>query len=152
MSAVDAGTPEKMAVSAVVRSSDTGRVVLVRRKNPPRAGQWSLPGGSVEPGETPAAALKRELYEELGLDLPGPSTGAPGHKVTTVRVAAGPHAYLIDVFLVELAHEAVLTPATDAAEATWTDASTRRALGLAEDTAQIVDSVCAQPVSRSPRD
>jgi ADP-ribose pyrophosphatase YjhB (NUDIX family) len=147
MTFVDARKPEKMAVSAVVRSVDTGRVVLVRRKNPPRAGQWSLPGGSVEPAETPEKALARELREELGIDPP-----EARHKVTTVRVAAGPHDYLIDVFLVELTHEIALTPGTDATEARWTDASTRRALGLAEDTARIVDSVCAQPVSRSPRD
>jgi hypothetical protein len=63
--------------------------------------------------------------------------------VTTVRVAAGHHDYLIDVYLVELAHEVALTAGTDAAEARWTDASTRRALGLPEDTARIVDSVCA---------
>jgi ADP-ribose pyrophosphatase YjhB (NUDIX family) len=131
-------TPEKRAVSAVLRARDTGRVALVRRKNPPRAGEWSLPGGSVEREETPAEAIVRELSEELGI-----AVGPPWNKVATVRVAAEHHDYLIDVFLVEVAREIALAPATDAAEATWADATARRALGLAEDTAELIDAAVA---------
>ena len=42
-------------------------VLLIRRTNPPRAGEWSLPGGRIEPGETEAAAALRELQEETGV-------------------------------------------------------------------------------------
>lgn len=42
-------------------------VLLIRRANPPRAGEWSLPGGRIEPGETEAAAALRELMEETGV-------------------------------------------------------------------------------------
>jgi len=45
----------------------TNRVVLVRRGNPPRQGEWSLPGGVVELGETLRAAAEREALEETGL-------------------------------------------------------------------------------------
>jgi 8-oxo-dGTP diphosphatase len=43
-------------------------VLLIRRGRPPRAGEWSLPGGRVEWGETARAAALRELYEETGVE------------------------------------------------------------------------------------
>lgn len=44
-----------------------GDVLLIRRANPPRAGEWSLPGGRIEPGETERQAALRELSEETGV-------------------------------------------------------------------------------------
>jgi ADP-ribose pyrophosphatase YjhB (NUDIX family) len=55
-----------IGVGAVVVLQD-GRVVLVRRRQPPRAGEWSLPGGAVELGETLTEAVAREVLEETGL-------------------------------------------------------------------------------------
>ncbi|MGE0769487.1 MAG: 8-oxo-dGTP diphosphatase MutT [Hyphomicrobiaceae bacterium] len=47
-----------------------GRVLLARRpEGRPLAGLWEFPGGKVEPGETPEAALIRELREELGIEI-----------------------------------------------------------------------------------
>jgi 8-oxo-dGTP diphosphatase len=43
-------------------------VLLIRRGTPPRAGEWSLPGGRLEPGERLAAAALRELREETGVE------------------------------------------------------------------------------------
>jgi 8-oxo-dGTP diphosphatase len=43
------------------------RVLLVKRGNPPLLGEWSLPGGVVELGETLRAAVEREALEETGL-------------------------------------------------------------------------------------
>lgn len=42
-------------------------VVLVNRAKPPRLGEWSIPGGRIEPGETARAGALRELREETGL-------------------------------------------------------------------------------------
>lgn len=48
---------------------DTGRLLAARRSAPPElVSRWELPGGKVEPGETPEAALVRELREELGVE------------------------------------------------------------------------------------
>src|ERR1700689_1463614 len=64
--------PEKpiVLVAAVVLVDVDGRVLLAER--PPGkhlAGLWEFPGGKVQPGETPEAALVRELAEELGIDV-----------------------------------------------------------------------------------
>ena len=46
-----------------------GKVVLIKRRYEPLKGQWSLPGGGVEIGETLEAAVARELMEETGLEV-----------------------------------------------------------------------------------
>jgi 8-oxo-dGTP diphosphatase len=46
-----------------------GQVLLVKRKYEPLAGQWSLPGGAVEIGETLESCLVREMVEETGLEV-----------------------------------------------------------------------------------
>ena len=45
-----------------------GEVLLIRRGKPPRAGEWSLPGGRIEPGERAVDAALRELREETGVE------------------------------------------------------------------------------------
>lgn len=55
-------------VAAVALVDRDGRVLLAARPaGKSMAGLWEFPGGKVEPGETPEAALMRELHEELGI-------------------------------------------------------------------------------------
>lgn len=56
-------------VAAVALIDPDGRVLLAQRpEGKSMAGLWEFPGGKVEPGETPEAALIRELREELGIE------------------------------------------------------------------------------------
>lgn len=62
--------PERpiVGVGAVILD-DEGRVVLIRRRYEPLKGQWSLPGGTLELGETLEAGVAREILEETGLEV-----------------------------------------------------------------------------------
>ncbi|HEY3871203.1 MAG TPA: (deoxy)nucleoside triphosphate pyrophosphohydrolase [Actinocrinis sp.] len=64
-----AGAPAVgVVVAAVIERS--GRILAARRTEPPAlAGLWEFPGGKVEPGESPVAALVRECREELGVEV-----------------------------------------------------------------------------------
>lgn len=56
-------------VAAVALIDVEGRILLARRpEGKPMAGLWEFPGGKIHAGETPEAALIRELQEELGID------------------------------------------------------------------------------------
>ena len=60
--------PTKYIVAAALVDVD-GRVLLAQRPDDkPMAGLWEFPGGKIEAGETPEAALIRELQEELSID------------------------------------------------------------------------------------
>jgi 8-oxo-dGTP diphosphatase len=56
--------PRPAALAIVPRD---GKVLLVRRANPPDPGRWGFPGGKIEWGETVAQAAIRELAEETGI-------------------------------------------------------------------------------------
>lgn len=65
-----AGGSPVVLVAAVALVDADGRVLLARRpEGRPMAGLWEFPGGKVGAGETPEAALMRELKEELGIDV-----------------------------------------------------------------------------------
>ena len=57
-----------LAVGVVI-TDGAGRVLLVQRGKEPQRGRWSVPGGSVEPGETLHEAAAREALEETGLHV-----------------------------------------------------------------------------------
>ncbi|RJS47733.1 (deoxy)nucleoside triphosphate pyrophosphohydrolase [Nocardioides cavernaquae] len=86
----------KLVVGAAVLKD--GRVLAARRTRPVEAaGRWEFPGGKVEPGETPEAALEREIYEELGcvievigwLEAEAPIGESHVLRVATARLAGG---------------------------------------------------------------
>lgn len=71
-----------LAASAVITDAD-GRILLALRGTEPEKGRWSVPGGSVEPGETLSAAAAREAFEETGLVV------EIGRRLWVVEIPAG---------------------------------------------------------------
>lgn len=114
------------------------RVLLVQRGRPPRVGQWSLPGGAQQLGESVSDAALREIREETGLDVD------LGEVIATVDlIERDPdgqvryHYTLID-FTAE-AHGSTLRPGDDAADARWFGLDEIGALGLWSETLRIID-------------
>ena len=69
MAATEAEATGVTVVCVALIDTD-GRVLLAERPaGKPLAGLWEFPGGKIHPGETPEAALIRELHEELGIDV-----------------------------------------------------------------------------------
>jgi len=106
--------PERaeVAVGAIVVVDD--RLLLIRRGRGVAVGRWSLPGGSVEPGELLAEAVVRELAEETGLEgVCGPLVGV------VERFVEGRHFVILDHRVTLLDPDAEPTAGDDAAEVAW---------------------------------
>jgi 8-oxo-dGTP diphosphatase len=85
-----------VGVGAVIVADD-GRVVLVKRHHEPLAGQWSLPGGGLEIGETLEAGVAREVLEETGLVVDvGPVIEVFDRILMDERGDVGYHFVLVD--------------------------------------------------------
>ncbi len=70
VAATETGSKPLLLVAACALIDIDGRVLLARRPEGKKmAGLWEFPGGKLDPGETPEAALIRELKEELGIDV-----------------------------------------------------------------------------------
>jgi 8-oxo-dGTP diphosphatase len=125
-----------VGVGVVVWHDD--RLLLVQRNKPPRRGQWSLPGGAQHLGETVAETARREVREEVGLEID------LGVIVATVDlIERDPdervryHYTLID-FTAE-AQSGELVPGDDAADARWFELAELAALGLWPETLRVID-------------
>lgn len=102
--------PEVCVGAVAVRD---GCVLLVRRGHGPAAGQWSVPGGRVEWGETLAAAVVREVAEETGLEVV-----CDGFADWVERIG-DQHHYVIADFWVSVVGDQPPEAGDDAAEARW---------------------------------
>ena len=101
----------EVCVGAVAVEDDA--LLLIRRGHGPAAGEWSVPGGRVEAGETLAEAVVRELREETGLE------GVCGELVGWVeRIVDDSHFVILD-FRVTMLESGDPVAGGDAAEAKW---------------------------------
>lgn len=74
--------PRFAVIAGAVVTDKLGRVLLLKHRFRPGSG-WGMPGGFIEEGEQPEAALRRELREEIGLEIEEP-------KLLTVRAFKEP--------------------------------------------------------------
>ncbi|APO52771.1 NUDIX domain-containing protein [Bradyrhizobium diazoefficiens] len=112
-------------IAAALMSRSDGRVLLVRKK---ATESFMQPGGKIETGEHPQDALRRELSEELGIDIDpsemtyvgrytAPAANEPGRQVDA------------EVFRIVIAHP--VAPGAEIEEILWLDPSTPGAVKLA---------------------
>jgi len=101
-----------LTVDAVIVKG--GKIVLIKRKEEPFQGQYALPGGFVEYGETVEAALRREVLEETGLAVDVSSL---------VGIYSDPHrdprGHVVTAAFAAIIVNGVLASGSDAAEATF---------------------------------
>jgi len=134
----------QQAVGAVIVRED-GRVLLVKRGRPPRAGAWSLPGGRIEAGEAPEAAIVREVLEETGLTV---RVRAP---LGVVRVAREGFRYDIHEFYCSIAGSREASAGDDAAEVTWADSEDLARLGVSSKAVKVIGQAMSLVPSRPCR-
>ena len=114
------------------------RVLIVRRGRPPLLGEWSVPGGAVEVGETLSAAVQREVLEETGLVV---DVGAMVDVIDRIHMSADGrveyHYVLVDYLCTVLAGD--LWPQSDAADARWVTRSELTAFAVSDVTLSVID-------------
>jgi len=109
-----------------VATDEQGRLLMIKRGHEPGAGLWSIPGGRIEPGETDAEALVREMLEETSLI------------VEVGRLLGRVQRPFLDGAVIDIRDYAVtvtggtLRPGDDAAEARWVAAADLNSLAITE--------------------
>jgi 8-oxo-dGTP pyrophosphatase MutT (NUDIX family) len=114
-----------LRIAAALLHDDAGRVLLVRKRG---SGKFMQPGGKLEPGETPEAALLRELLEELGLRA-DPATLTPLGRFSALAANEPGHIVVADIFA--LRASAPVVPAAEIEEAVWVTPEEAKMLDLA---------------------
>ncbi|HYB10512.1 MAG TPA: NUDIX hydrolase [Alphaproteobacteria bacterium] len=123
------------------------KVLLVRRGKPPRKGQWSIPGGMQQTGETVAEAARREVREETGLDVEIGETVAVIDSIARDEAGAVEYHYtLVDVIAEWRAGEAVA--GDDAAEVAWTAPDRLQSFELWHETVRVIQLAAARRKGR----
>lgn len=124
---VRAGTPN-YTIGAVCALEHEGQVLMLSQ---PHRGGWSLPGGLLDHGESPAEGVEREVREETGLSID------PGDPVT---YGVHPHSQSVDVvFRVVLESRPALRLSAEARRSRWCDPT--QAAEFDRETRQILDAL-----------
>lgn len=123
-----------LTVDNVITDGDS--ILLIKRARDPFAGHWALPGGFIDPGETPEQAAKRELQEETGVDI-------SGVKMSFIGKFDKPHRDPRLAHVISYAYQAQIPrqaaqAGDDASAAQWVDLKKLPGMKLAFDHADII--------------
>ena len=127
-----AGRSPRSVTAAVIEEG--GKVLVARRKKGDRCeGCWEYPGGKVEPGETPEESLKRELREEMGVDV------AVGERLCAYPFRAGEILMELLVYRTRIVNGKIVCHDHD--EVRWVEPGELRRYDLTDPDRRVVESV-----------
>ena len=136
MSARDYPAQPIIGVGAVVIAQ--GRIVLVRRAHDPLKGEWNLPGGGVELGETLQEACAREVLEETGLQVAVGSVIEVFDRITRDGTGGVQYHFVLVDYLCRVVGGTV-TPGSDASDVALADPFDLDAYALNEKARQVIE-------------
>jgi 8-oxo-dGTP diphosphatase len=113
-----------------------GRALIVKRAHEPRKGEWSLPGGIVELGETLVDAVRRELKEETGLEVEVGDVVEVFDRVHHSNGRIQYHFVIVDYLC--WPHGGTLCAADDAEDAAWVAPDEIERFGVNEFAARVI--------------
>ncbi len=129
--------PERPFVGVGGVIVDQGRVVLIKRRFEPLAGQWSLPGGAVDIGETLVECVAREMLEETGLVVEvGPVVEVFDRIIRDQEGRVQFHYVLVDYVCRPVG--GVLAANSDVADAVWAAPADLPAFNLADPATAVI--------------
>ncbi|HXU15322.1 MAG TPA: NUDIX hydrolase [Terriglobales bacterium] len=124
---------------------EKGCVVLIKRGKAPLLGEWSIPGGMLELGETLHQGAEREALEETGLVVRATELLGVFDRIVPDDDGNIVYHYVLIDFLCQLV-SGKLHAGADAADAQWFTPETMAQLPLAEDTAGVIRAALAKTI------
>jgi ADP-ribose pyrophosphatase YjhB (NUDIX family) len=125
-----------LGVGALIFRRDA--ILLVERGKQPLKGYWSLPGGAVEPGESLAAAIRREVLEETGLDVKPLSVAEIFERILRDKAGNTEYHYVLIDYLCKVTG-GELRAGDDSAAAEWVRRKELPSRKLTEGTLEVIE-------------
>jgi len=134
--------PRVLVVAGLIEGEQPGHFLVSRRLSDSHlGGHWEFPGGKLEPGESPASALRRELREELGIEVEVGDPFAVGHHVYEAREVV--------LLVLRCRHIAGEPRCLEVAELAWRTAEEIAALPLPPADGPVVERLLRERSTRS---